>query len=91
MPHEHLNCSAKFNDNNFNINFWGEKLIKSVFWGSKLVNMPITVGARSKALTVFVRSNVGIVGSKLTRGMNVCVRLFCVYVVLCVGSGLATG
>jgi hypothetical protein len=22
--------------------------------------------------------------------MNVCVRLFCVYVVLCVGSGLAT-
>jgi hypothetical protein len=23
--------------------------------------------------------------------MNVCVRLFCVYVVLCVGSGVATG
>jgi hypothetical protein len=29
--------------------------------------------------------------SNPTRGMDVSVRLFCVYVVLCVGSGLATG
>jgi hypothetical protein len=33
----------------------------------------------------------GIMGSNPTRGMNVCVRLFYVYIVLCVGSGLATG
>jgi hypothetical protein len=33
----------------------------------------------------------GIVGSNPTRGMDVCVRLFCVCVVLCVGSGLAIG
>jgi hypothetical protein len=30
-------------------------------------------------------------GPNPTRGMFVCVRLFCVCVVLCVGSGLATG
>jgi hypothetical protein len=31
------------------------------------------------------------VDSNPTQGMDVCLRLFCVYVVLCVGSGLATG
>jgi hypothetical protein len=36
-------------------------------------------------------SSIGIVGSKPTRGMDVRVRLFCVCVVLCVGSSLATG
>jgi hypothetical protein len=46
---------------------------------------PITVAARSKA------SNTRIVDSNPTRGMDVCVHLFCVCVVLCVGSGLATG
>jgi hypothetical protein len=30
-------------------------------------------------------------GLNPTRGMDVCVRLFCVCVVLCVGSGLTTG
>jgi hypothetical protein len=49
------------------------------------------VAARSKALTVFARSNAGIVGSIPIQGMDVCVRLFCVRVVLCVGSSLATG
>jgi hypothetical protein len=44
-----------------------------------------------KAWTVFARSNSGIVGSNPTRGMDVCVRLFCVFAVLCAGSGLATG
>jgi hypothetical protein len=52
---------------------------------------PITVAERSKAWTVFARSNAGIVGSNLTEGKDVCVRLFCVGGVLCVGSGLATG
>jgi hypothetical protein len=49
---------------------------------------PITVATRSKALTVFVRTNTGIVGLNLTRGIDDSVRLFCVCVVLCAGSGL---
>jgi hypothetical protein len=53
--------------------------------------MQITVAAPSKAWTVFAPSISGIVGSNSTQGMDVCVRLFCVCVVLCVGSGLATG
>jgi hypothetical protein len=53
--------------------------------------LPTPVAARSKAWNVFVRSNTGILGSNPTRGMNVCVRLFYVCVVLCVGSGLAMG
>jgi hypothetical protein len=40
---------------------------------------------------VFARSNAGIVDSNPTQGMDVYVRLFCVCIVLCVGSGLATG
>jgi hypothetical protein len=44
--------------------------------------MPITVAARSKAETVFVRSNAGVVGSNSTQGMSVCILhvflLFCV-------------
>jgi hypothetical protein len=46
---------------------------------STYTNSPITVAARSKAWTIFARSNAGIV----------CVYSVCV--VLCVGSGLATG
>jgi hypothetical protein len=52
---------------------------------------PITVAARSEAWTVFARLGAGIVGSNPTQGMDVCVRLFCVCVVLCLDSGLATG
>jgi hypothetical protein len=37
-------------------------------------------------LTVFVRSNAGIVGSNPTQAMDVCLCLFRV----CIGSGLAT-
>jgi hypothetical protein len=48
------------------------------------------VAASSKALTVFACSNTGIVGSNPTRDMDVCLRLFCMCVVLCVGRGLAT-
>jgi hypothetical protein len=55
------------------------------------IQRPITVAARSKALTVFACLNAGIVGSNPTRGMDVCLRLFCVCVVQYVGSGLATG
>jgi hypothetical protein len=52
---------------------------------------PITAAARFKTWTVFARSNTGIVGSNPTRGIDVCVCLFCVGTVLFVGSGLATG
>jgi hypothetical protein len=41
--------------------------------------------------TVFTLLNAGIVGSNPTQGMDVCLRLFCVYVVLCVHSGLSIG
>jgi hypothetical protein len=51
----------------------------------------ITLATQSKAWTVFAGSNTGIVGSNPTRGMDVCVRLFCVRVVLWVGCGLTTG
>jgi hypothetical protein len=46
---------------------------------------PITVAARSKAWTVFARSNAGIVGSYPTQGMDVCiVCVYSVFVVFCV-------
>jgi hypothetical protein len=56
------------------------------------INTPVTVAARSKACTVFARSDAGIVGSNPTYGMmlGVCMRLFCVYVVLCLGRRLKT-
>jgi hypothetical protein len=53
--------------------------------------MPITVASRSKAWTIFAHSNAGIVGSNPIEGMDVWVLLFYVYVVLYVGSGLASG
>jgi hypothetical protein len=49
------------------------------------------MAARCKAWTVFARSNTEVVVPNPTRDMDVCVRLFFVCVVLCVGSGLATG
>jgi hypothetical protein len=50
----------------------------------------ITVAVLSKARTVFSSPNAGIVGSNPTQGMDICLRLFCVYVVLYAGSDLAT-
>jgi hypothetical protein len=43
----------------------------------------ITVAAQFKEWNVFARSNTGIVGSHPTQDMDVCLRLFYVYVVLC--------
>jgi hypothetical protein len=48
------------------------------------------MGPRSKTWTVFARSNTGILVSNSTRGMDIFLRFFCVCVVLCVASGLAT-
>jgi hypothetical protein len=45
-----------------------------------VLSQPIRVAERSKACTVLVRSNTGIVGSNLTQGMDICLRLFCVCV-----------
>jgi hypothetical protein len=57
-----------------------------------LATEPITMAAQSKAwIMTFSRSNAGILDSNPTQGMDMCVLLFCVCVVLCVGSGLATG
>jgi hypothetical protein len=50
--------------------------------------MPITVAARSKAWTIFAHSNAGIMCSNPTWVMDVCVRLFSVYGVLCVSPVL---
>jgi hypothetical protein len=46
---------------------------------------------RITVATVFARSNAWIVGSNPTQVMDVCAHLSCVCVVVCVGSGLATG
>jgi hypothetical protein len=51
--------------------------------------VPITEAVRTKTRTVFALSNTGIMGSNPTRGMDVCVRLFFVFVVMCVGGDLA--
>jgi hypothetical protein len=53
--------------------------------------MPMTVAVLYRAWIFFASSKAGIVGSNLTQGMVVCVRLFCVCVVLYIGSGLVTG
>jgi hypothetical protein len=46
---------------------------------------PITLTARSKAWTVFARSNTGIVGSNLTQGMDVSIAcIYSVFVLFCV-------
>jgi hypothetical protein len=59
---------------------------------------PITVAERSKACTVFARSDARIVGSNPTQGMDVWCLCVCVCVrararvvlCLCTGRGLAT-
>jgi hypothetical protein len=53
--------------------------------------VPITVAARSKALTVVALSNAGIVGLNATQGMDVCVCVYSVCVALRGASGLAKG
>jgi hypothetical protein len=45
--------------------------------------LPMTVAALSKVWTVFALSNTGIVDSNPNRGMDVCVRLFCLCSSVC--------
>jgi hypothetical protein len=51
--------------------------------------LSVTVAARSKARNVFPHSNTGIMCSNPTSGMNI--WDFSVFVLFCIGSGLATG
>jgi hypothetical protein len=64
-------------------------LNRILFYSHELLPKPITVAARSKA--VFSRPNAGIVGSIPNEDIAVCALIFCICVVLCVGSGIATG
>jgi hypothetical protein len=51
-------------------------------WGTVLVFTLITVAAWSKAWNVFAHSNTGIIRWNPTWGMDVCLQLFCVCIVL---------
>jgi hypothetical protein len=54
---------------------------------SLLINaQPVTVAERSKACTVFARSEVGIVGLNPIQGMDVWCLCVCVCVCVCVGA-----
>jgi hypothetical protein len=62
---------------------FSQKWIRSVPW----IWRPVTVPERSKACTVFSRSQTGIVGSNPTQ----CMEFWCVYAFsLCLGNGLLT-
>jgi hypothetical protein len=67
----------------------GNHLRSGLVFVTAELRLLITVAARSKAWTVFARSNTGIVGSNPTRGMDVCVCLFCLFCPVCAGSSLA--
>jgi hypothetical protein len=54
-----------------------------------LIITGVSMTERSKASTVYDRSNIGIAGSNPASGMDVCL-CFCV-VLSCVGRGLASG
>jgi hypothetical protein len=66
---------------------WNWRVLFSVY--VVLCKEPITASERSKAWTVFAHSHTEIVGSHPTRVKNVCVHVFCMYVGLHVGRGLA--
>jgi hypothetical protein len=68
-------------------------LKRPIHFHQKNKHLPVTVAEQSRACTVFARSEAGIVGSNPIQCMDVwCVYVFfCVCVVLCLGSGLATG
>jgi hypothetical protein len=58
---------------------------------SKLNNIVLSCADQSGRAVYVMNRLRPLVDSNPTRGMDVCLRLFCVCVVLCVGSGLATG
>jgi hypothetical protein len=54
------------------------------YWEARILGWPVSMAARSKARTVFGRSNIGIAGSNHSQGMDVCL-CFSVFVLSCVG------
>jgi hypothetical protein len=72
------------------LNVFQNKLLGRIF-GNRIEGSRSQCPSRSKASTVIDLSNTGTVGSNPTQDMNICVCLFCICVVLCVGSSLATG
>jgi hypothetical protein len=89
-----MHCRSKSSNIICAVSFTQYRLLQnSISWVFYLYAeaLPITVTAQSRAWTLFARSNAGIVGSNPTQGMDVCLRFFCVCVVLCEDSGLATG
>jgi hypothetical protein len=95
FPSVSVNSSAAFGNEpsvHLPLKRWVQPLVLNCSYiTAEHVQAPITVAGRAKAWTVFARSNTGIVGSNPTQGMDVCLCLFCVCVVLYVVSGLATG
>jgi hypothetical protein len=57
---------------------------------NKLIRV-VSSEADNSGRNIFARSDAPIVGSNPTQSMDICVTLFCVCVVVCVGNGLATG
>jgi hypothetical protein len=55
----------------------GEGVSDIYYYDGHILLWPITEAARSKAWTVFVRPNAGLVGSNPTEGMGICI--VCVY------------
>jgi hypothetical protein len=76
MEHSSSIKGVAFHDKKMRCSYLRWVLIHEIIW--LFVQLPITVAARSRAWTVFARSNTGIVVSNPARGMYVCVRLFCV-------------
>jgi hypothetical protein len=75
-----------YSPSSYNLSFW--KSLTELHINNF---MSITMAIQCEVWTACARSKTGVVGSNLTWGMDVCVRLFCVCVVLCVRTGLATG
>jgi hypothetical protein len=59
-------------------------VVQILIYSSRYNGAPITVAARSKVSNVFAHSNTWIVGSNSTQGMDVCVRVYFVFVLSCV-------
>jgi hypothetical protein len=70
------------------VNFGSVTNCSCMFRGTRYEKAPTTV---ARGLRHELSSLAGIVGSKPTRGIDVCVRLIFVCVAMCIGSGLATG
>jgi hypothetical protein len=94
VPNKHVitHCSKVSHIKDYNAGINNVSLLNFVnypLWWRRM--RPVTVAALSKARTAFARSNAGVVRSNHTQSMDVCVHLFCVCVVLCVGRGIAAG